>query len=56
MASIKCYECGSDLDVKNPSAEVNYNDDVIVSMEIVPCQKCIDEAYEDGKSDVTGEG
>ena len=51
MSSIKCYECGSDLEVKNISGAVDYNDDVVVSMEIVPCQKCIDEAYEDGKSE-----
>ena len=47
--SIKCYGCGSELEVKNPTIDVNYNDDLELGMEIVPCSTCISEAYEVGK-------
>lgn len=51
MSSVICYECGSELKVHNSYAEVDYNDDVIISLEVEPCPKCMGEFYTVDKED-----
>ena len=55
MSNFKCATCGSELSTRSISAEVDDSDDIRLYVELDPCPKCMDEAYEDGKSDITGE-